>query len=237
MDVKNLMVKEEAQALDKRADGEHSLLDSPGIMEEENPRSLINIAPKGLPDLIESLPQGYLERSERELRKVVPEDPVLNQLRIAFWKEYDAAQGQMRNMLWTNIAQMMQRPSAMIAVYFHNPQTLSYILCPPTNYNVFLEEAHAFSLDKIRRILDLPLVDEDGKVNVKLGELQLKAAAFIDLRVQGGFLQKSVHAELGMGTDQVKKLAKDLSSDELDKKIKELEQRKAQQGVIDVEPS
>lgn len=238
MDVKNIMVREAADALERRNASDHSLVDSPGILEADNPRSLINIAPKGVDTLIDRLPTEYLEKSERELRNLVPQDPMLNQLRIAFWKEYDAAQGQVRNMLWANIAQMMQRPSMMLAVYFHTPQTLAYILCPPVSYDVFLEEAHAFSLDKIRRILDLPEMTEDGEVNTKVVELKLKAAAFIDLRVQGGFLQKSVHKEIGVSTQQVEKLARDLSSSELDAKIKELEHKKAQAGVvIDVEPT
>lgn len=242
MDVKNLMVKEAADALEQRDASDHSLIDSPGILEPNNPRSLVNIAPKGVPELLDRLPIEYLEKTEKELLRFVPQDPTLNQLRIAFWKEYDAAQSQMRTMLWANISQMMQRPSMSLAKYFHIPQAFAYILCPPVSYNVFLEEAHAHSLNKIREILDLPVINEEGKVDAKVAEIKLKAAAFIDLRVQGGFLQKSVKAEVKypqVGLQDVEKMAKQLSSDELDAKIKELEQKKMQQGVVDVdvEPS
>jgi hypothetical protein len=90
-------------------------------------------------------------------------------------------------------------------------------------------------MSRIREILDLPLRDEDGKVNPKVGELILKAAAFLDLRTHGGFLQKSVHAEVGIGLNSVKKLADELSLEEIDKKIKELESA-GQAGAIDVTP-
>jgi hypothetical protein len=229
------MVREAADALSTKAPGDHSLLDSPGIMDPENPRSLINIAPKGVAELMREMNQDLLHKSERQLKMIVADDPMLNRLRIAFWKEYDAAQSQMRNMLWSNISRLMQARPVYFAAYFHRQEILAYILCPPASYDAFLEEALSHGMSRIREILDLPLRDEDGKVNPKVGELILKAAAFLDLRTHGGFLQKSVHAEVGIGLNSVKKLADELSLEEIDKKIKELESA-GQAGAIDVTP-
>jgi hypothetical protein len=195
--------------------GNQCLIDTPGIVEKDNPRSLINIAPTGVAKLLEELDSSWIEMSEKQLKQHVPDDPQLNRLRIAFWKEYDAAQSQLRPMMWA-----------------HNSAMLAYILCPPVSYDVFLEEALSFGMTRIREILNLPLHDENGKVNAKVGELILKAAAFLDLRTHGGFLQKSVHAEVGMGVGSIKKLADQLSIEEINKKIAELEST----GVVDVTP-
>jgi hypothetical protein len=212
--------------------GEHSLLDTPGIISPDNPRSLLNIAPKGVADLMSRLDRKWFEISERRLKEMVPDDPTLNRLRIAFWKEYDAAQSQMRGMMWSNISRLMQARPVAFSMYFHKQEILAYILCPPVSYDAFLEEALSHGMSRIREILDLPLRDEDGKVNAKVGELILKAAAFLDLRTHGGFLQKSQHVDVGITLGSVQKLAKELSMDEIDKKIKELEST----GVVDVTP-
>jgi len=227
-----VMVIEAADALGQRAPGEHSLLDTNGILDESNPRSLLSIAPRGVADLIGKLPPEWLKRPESVLVRMVQVEPQLNRLRIAFWKEYDHAQSQMRGMLWANISRLVQRPSVSIADYFHNHATLAYILCPPASYDVFLEEALSHGMGRIREILDLPLTDENGRVNAKVGELILKAAAFLDLRTHGGFLQKSAHVEVGIGVNQMKKFSEQMSIADIDKKIKELENV----GTIDVEP-
>lgn len=232
MDLKHEMVRDAADALSTKAPGEHSLLDSPGIIDPENPRSLINIAPKGVADLMGRLDKKYYAMSEKQLKTLLSDDPTLNRLRISFWKEYDAAQSQMRDMLWSNISRLMQARPISFSAYFHRPEILAYILCPPASYDAFLEEALSHGMSRIREILDLPLRDENGRVNAKVGELILKAAAFLDLRTHGGFLQKSVHAEVGLGLNSIKKLADQLSIEEIDKKIKELESV----GVVDVTP-
>lgn len=219
------LVNEEAQALESRAPGDHSLLDTPGIMEKENPRSLLSIAPKGVGALMEKLDPVWLKRSESQLKILVPQDPQLNRLRIAFWKEYDHAQSQMRPMLWANIGRLVQRPSVSLADYFHRADTFAYILCPPASYDVFLEEALSHGMTRIREILDLSLYDPSGRVNPKIGELILKAAAFLDLRTHGGFLQKSAHLEVGVTQGQMTKFADNLSLDEINKKIRELEMK------------
>lgn len=229
-DVDVELVIEEADALDQRAPGDHSLIDTPGILEESNPRSLLNIAPKGVGALMREMNPMWLSYSEKELKGKVPDDPQLNRLRIAFWKEYDHAQSQMRQMLWANIGRLVQRPSISLADYFHRQETLAYILCPPASYDAFLEEALSHGMSRIREILDLPIKDGDGRVNPKVGELILKAAAFLDLRTHGGFLQKSAHVEAKITHGDVKQFAEKLSLEELDKKIKELEMKKGQDG-------
>jgi len=223
MDIEHETIREAEIILSTKEPGDHSLADTEGILKKDNPRSLMNIAPQGVSELLEKMDPKLLQLSERELKLRVPEDPQLNRLRIAFWKEYDNAQSQMRGMLWNNISRFLQLRPVSYTKYFHNPQTMAYILCPPASYDVFLEESLSHGMTRIREILDLPLRDEDGKVNPKVGELILKAAAFLDLRAHGGFLQKSVHAEVGMSVGGMKKLANELSLEEIDKKIKELE--------------
>lgn len=219
--------------------GDHTALDTPGMLESKNPRSIINIAPEGMKELIEKLPREFLEMSERRLHEVVDPDPMLNRVRLAFWKEYDIAQGEIRKMGWLGVTKMVQRPSVMLKRMMEDPLKLAWILCPPANYDVFLEEAIQHGMTRIREILDLSLQKEDGSIDTRVGELILKATAFIDLRRHGGFVQKQVNVDLGSGITerQMKNVAEQINIEDISKKIELLESelgRKHKKDVIDV---
>lgn len=230
----------EERQLQKNNVGDHSPLDTPGAFESENPRSLINIAPTGLREMIADLPINYLTLSERSLYNLAKPDPMLNRLRIAFWKEFENAQASVSDMNWVGITKMIQRPSIMIRKLLEDQHKLAWVLCPPVSYDVFLQEALSHGMDRIREILDLPLRNDEGKVDAKVAELILKAAAFLDLRRHGGFVQKSVNMDIGVGMSerQARNFGEKVTIEDISHKIKQLEQElgmeKEQAGVIDV---
>lgn len=229
------VVHEAATALEEQTTySQRALMDDVKLMDPDNPRGLWKIAPPGLANLMKDLSEKWFSLSEEDLLKRVGSNPSLNRVRIAFWKEYDRAQEEQRQMRWADISRMVQMPTWALSDMFHKDLHLAYVLCPVASYDAFLEEALSHGMRRIREILDLPLSDENGKVNPKTGELILKAAAFLDMRMHGGFLQKSMNLEARteIGLQHVQKLARELNMDEIDKKIRELE---ANTDVIDVE--
>jgi hypothetical protein len=119
-------------------------------------------------------------------------------------------------------------PTPMITKRLREQIMLAFIMCPPVTYDTFLTEALDKGLSRLREILDLPLHKADGTVDTRVADLHVKVTAFIDMRKNGGIVQKTMNLNVDAKTSlgEVKKMAKDLSVEELDRKIKQLEERK-----------
>jgi hypothetical protein len=65
---------------------------------------------------------------------------------------------------------------------------LEYLLRPPTELQVMWEELLYTSTMKIREILEMQVVDENGKANPKIMDLQLKTFMYLSDRRRGHVL-------------------------------------------------
>ena len=197
-----------------------------GPFDREDPRSLISIMPREARATLDETPALWLTMDEHEIVKLVKPTPLLQQIRSAFWLEYDAAQSTHTKMTLKGVILHMgsSSPSLLVKDALTNTKKLAFILHPPLHYDTLIAESLSHGLRRIQEILDLPLVDQDGKIDHKSAELILKATAFLDIRKNGMPTQRTEMKQLTVNVTK-----KDLAAlnghkpHELDQKIRQLE--------------
>lgn len=152
-----------------------------------------------------------------------------NRLRLAFWLEYDRAQQDHKHMEMSAVYSGVCSRSLFYAQYLDDPERVAWLLCPPVDYTMKIQEALDFGTDRMREILAMDPHDAKGRPNVKLMELQAKIWALMDQRIKGAYTQRIEQRSLSLTvktTDkQVAQAAMENSMDALDRRIKELDRR------------
>lgn len=179
----------------------------------------------------------YFTLDEKTLYKRLKEEgyqptPTDNRLRLSFWLEYDRAQASGKGMVISNILAGICTRDYFYGPYLSKSYKVAWILCPPTDYVTKISEALDFGLDQLREVLDLPILDEKGRINVKLGELKAKIVAMLDARKHGAVVQrveqKNMNLNIATSDNQVAKMALSGTMEDLQKRMKELERRERQ---------
>lgn len=197
-----------------------------GPFDRSNPRSLINIAPREIVDiLLEKVPLDLLYMSETELEDKLRPGPVIQRIRIAFWKEYEKAQSEIRKMQFSKIALELGQPSLFLLRTLKDPEKLAVVLCPVTSYDNFLEESLMAGLKRLRSIVEMPLFDHNGRPDHKTMDIVLKTVAFLDMRKNGGIVQRQLQVNVNKSTQNA--VLNNVSLEELDEKIRQLESGKS----------
>lgn len=215
--------------LDLERKGLRALLDrndedlAGGPFDRYDPRALINIAPLEVVDvLLHKMPVNLLYMTEAELDLELRPTADLQKLRIAFWKEYEMAQSALRRMTINNISHYLGYGSLSVTKALKNPQMLAVVLCPITSYDNFLEEALMAGAKRLREIINMKLFNDVGEPDHKTMEIVLKAVAFLDMRKHGGIVQKH---QIAMTKQSQNKLVGNATIDEIDAKIRQLEEK------------
>lgn len=176
-------------------------------------RSLYNIAPEGIRDMLQEdkvLPQ-LLKMDEKALKKMLKPSAILSRIRIAFWKEYERAQIMKSNMRIDNCYRGICTREFFMDAVARNVQAVAWILRPTTNYVVAMEEALNHGIERMREILDFPLWEmkevksKDGQrrqkkmPNYETAKLVLKTVQMLDTRVKGASVQR-VHQRIDISS-------------------------------------
>lgn len=200
-----------------------------GPYDKNNNRSLYSIMPKEARRVFEEMPISLLTMDESHLEPIVKPTPYMNQLRTAFWQEYDAAQSSDTNMTLKGIQTYMgsSSPSILLREYVGDAKCLAWILIPPVHYDSLVDEALARGLRRIQQIIDLPMMKPDGEIDHKAIELVMKATAFLDMRRNGMPTQKQEIKQLNVNVTRadMRKLGSHTRPEELDRQILELERK------------
>jgi hypothetical protein len=209
------------------------------LWDRTNERSVLNLVPPGTANLMIEAGRAKPELftlDERTLWKTLRAEestpsPTDNRLRLAFWAEYDRAQGSNDRMNMNAVfGGICTRP--IFDKYLSHPEKMAWMLCPPALYMTVMEEALSFGIERIRDILEIDVVRTvKGKevVDVKLGELQAKIVAMLELRVKGAVAtkieQRNMNLNINTSDKQVAKAAMGGSMADIQKRLKELERR------------
>jgi len=197
-----------------------------GPFDETEARSLISIMPPEAKKTLYRSPAFYFKLPEHELQRQIKPTPRLNQIRMAFWREYDAAQSAMGKMTLKGIISFLGNlPTFYVREALTTPNQLAWVLCPPVSYENTLEEALQRGLQRVNEILDISLHDEDGRFDKGRAELLLKAVAFLDVRKHGMPTQRIQQHQI-QEVSVTRRDAKQLGGarvEDLDQKIKRLE--------------
>jgi len=196
-------------------------------------RAIINLVPpqvqsamldsaKRRPDLFNLDEKSLYKTLKQEECTPTPTD---NRLRLAFWMEYDRAQTTVKDMVMTNVVSGVCTRDYFYGNYLKHPEKISWLLCPIVSYEVKMREALDFGIDRLRDILELPYIDEKGRINTKILDLQAKIISMLDQRVKGSVLQKNMNLNV-MTTDKVvAEMALGSTMGDLDTRIRELQAR------------
>jgi hypothetical protein len=200
--------------------------------DKENPRHVLNLVPEAVRNAMERIPAEFLAMDEDELEARAPRQKwtlVDRRLRTAFWIEYARAQDTGSNMQISNVFNGTCSRNYFYGTIMENKIKLAYLMRPPADYTIAMEESLNFGVARLREILDFPLwaKDKDGieRPDVKVAEVILKTVTLIDQRVKGAVIQrieqKNLNVNMGAkGTQE----AEAISVDEIDRKLAELSQ-------------
>ena len=176
------------------------------IQQLEEPRSFINLLPESMKKSVMSISEDMVNQDEDTLLKLLEEryaykpTASVEALRTNFWMEHDRVA--------TTRNEVMNQTNVYLGVisreHFHNlcssgTHVLAYILCRPPEYEAVMKGLLNLSTRRIRDVLNIPLQKADGSIqDAKIIELVLKAAAMVDLRAKGGYVQRSETKNLTM---------------------------------------
>ena len=211
-----------------------------GPLSKSDPRSIFNLSPRELQVFLDAhVTELDLEQTEESYVTThgITPDPLVNRIRIEFWREYDRAQSQLRKIELSNIALGTGTPTNRVLSLLSKRHNICWVLIPPGTYENFLDEALQFGLTRLRKdILGANLyttvIDKAGDAHTvmdhKAAELLLKAVAFLDMRKHGGIVSKNLHV-IKSANDLKGVIPSMTSIEDIDKRIKELEQK----GIVD----
>ena len=209
-------------------------------------RSLINIVPPGFAASIlkahQEKPEWFGE-TEHTLYKVLRREklqpnPSDNRIRMKFWMEYDLAQSECRRINLQNVIAGICSEQYFREKYTKEPSKVAWMLTPPANYLVVTEEALQVGLETLRAYIEEPAISESGKIDTKVAEIQFKIVAFLDNRVKGAVVQKTMNLHAAVPKSKIEAVSEERSMEALDKRLKAIEDRRRKaQGQIVNEPT
>jgi hypothetical protein len=177
----------------------------------------------------ESIYAMTLEQLEKKLDRGEGVDVAISRIRIAFWLEFER---HFRTGIAFNMSAVyggVMNLKAFSRDILGNSYVLAYVISPPPSYSIVMDEMLHFGLQLQREILRIPH-GRGKELNVKLLGLKNNIVEGIHNRIKGLPVAKSLHLSSHVpngGESQ----EKPIDVNELDKKIKELEE-----APIDVKP-
>lgn len=203
-------------------------------IDESNQDSVINMVPPGVAEkiLAHALEcKELFEMDEHTLSKYLRDTgrhPTVTdyRLRMKFWMEYDSVMDAGKKLMrMEHVVAGVCHKSYFYGQYLSNKYKCAWLLCPPATYQVKAQEALAFGLEQLRDILEQPHTLANGKTDARLGELKAKIVAMLDVRVNGAVVQKTLSLNVNSTPGQLKKEREGASMEDLQRELKELEQR------------
>lgn len=197
------------------------------LTDATHPKSIVNLLPSYIANFVKAVPEALHSLSEEDLKREGRCDIVESRLRQAFWMEYDRASFRNSKMNVASIYGGVCNKSYFREVCA-NSYKLAYVLRPPTNYKVALQELLTLGVEQLREILTTPNFDDQGKFNATLAGQKLKIMDTVFQRTIGAVVQKVEQKNLNVNVETEVK--------DVETQIAELENRiqQSQGRLIDV---
>ena len=158
----------------------------------EQTRSMINLVPKDIRAKILDIPEEKLVITERKLRAKVNPTETVELLRFSFWREYAEVQdNHLQGMRIGNIVFGICSRQYFYRDILENENALLWIIKPPLQYNVLLDQLLWQGFERLKEILDLPIV-QDGKINNQTVMRITQVFEKLDNRRNGGLRNRSI---------------------------------------------
>lgn len=170
------------------------------IKQLEDPNSLVNSLPEDMRVAVLSIDDKYINQTEEDmlvlLRRHAGYRPTatLEALRNNFWMEYDRVQGNKKEkvMVMANVYFGVCSREYFSKMCHEENHLLAYVLTRSPEYEAVQAGMLSLATRRVRDILNIPIKKRDGSLqDPKIIELVLKAAAMVDLRNKGGYINRS----------------------------------------------
>ena len=208
------------------------------------PKSLINLTSTACAEMMIEAGRkrpDLLGVDERTLIKLLREEkasptPTDNRLRIAFWMEYERAHANNAKMEMTAVFDGVCTKGYFYNVYLACAPKVAWLVCQPSSYDKYAQEAINFGLEQLRDVLELPHAryDEDGKlidVNLKLAELKAKIIFGLEARHKGAVIQRVEQKNMNLHISSTDKTLSDAAMggtmEDIDRRLAEIRRRQA----------
>jgi hypothetical protein len=195
------------------------------IYSEEGERSLLELLPTAVATQAKAIPAEFFDLTEQQIKKMITWTPTIERLRIAFWMEHERAVRKQETMNMANVYSGLVQWGYFKNKFITNSFNLLYMLTPPVNYDLAMEEALVFGIEQIRDILAAPHIDDNGNINTKVAKLKVELVKELADRRKGKTVSRmqiqthNTNLELTGGQDQ----QPDRSVEELEAEVKALE--------------
>lgn len=198
----------------------------------DNPKSLVNLLPSYVSNAVQAIPDEFFLLGEEELTKVARVTPTDNLLRVSFWEEYRRATRTSTKMVMSNVYGGLCTKRWFDQVVL-NSYKLTFMITPPKEVQVVLENLLLVGLEEMEKILKAPLVHETGKFagefNGKLAHVKVQVFELLLDRRRGQVATKSevITKNLNVNVDKTAEVNRNeaVSLADIDKRIAELEGR------------
>lgn len=166
------------------------------ILGVDNPKSVFNLVPGQLQRYMKVIPQDVWMMTPDEMEAEEKVRPMDAQLRVAFWLEYERAHRTNSQMRMTDIYKGICSRTLFANHVISNSFRLAYILTPPAEYRIVMQEMLDLGLKQLREFLreEHSYIDENGVrlVDAKVAAVKLKAVEMLSNRLQGMPVHRSM---------------------------------------------
>lgn len=204
-----------------------------------NPDALINKLPQRLVPIFhrvrDKLPRTLLA-DEPDVRRYCDPTERDERVRLSFWDEYNASTACGKRMSLQSIITGCCSWESWITAYEPHDKRMLWIFTPPASYVGMMRQILYKGTERLLEIMNLPMLTEDGKVDVKVANLVLRAWQLADMRVKGAVTQKvqieqkSMNLNLNSNTDeavnQMRSRMSEMSIDDLESLERRIEKAK-----------
>lgn len=178
--------------------------DEIAIIEDDNEQSVYALMPTSIQAALSAVPEAVWELPFAELSRKAKPSVEYKKLRLSFWLEYERAVRNGNNINFHNVAKGIMNPTHFMKSIAADFYKLAYIMTPPEDYRVNLEEMLILALEEERRILEQPLINtqtyisKKGEIinkevfDTKLADLKHKIRESLYTRIFGAPVQRTL---------------------------------------------
>ena len=198
------------------------------LYEGDNPDSLVNRLPHRLVPIFERVRQKLprtLLAEEPDVRRYCTPNERDDRVRLSFWDEYNASTSIGKRMSLASIITGCVSWESWVTTYEPNDKRMLWIFTPPASYVHLMRQILHRGTERLLEIMNLPMINDEGKVDAKVANLVLRAWQLADMRVKGAVTQKV----------QIEQKSMNLNLNTTDNAVHQLRQQVSGMGLEDLE--
>jgi hypothetical protein len=180
-------------------------INAASVFNREDPDSLVNrtsdVLLAGLLRIEQNRSaKALMKKPEKYLRESFKPSPEATRLRISFWEEYARAVEYGGVMSVRRVYAGIVTAETFDEDYLGDDMQLAYLVNIPPLYHRAVQEILLTGIERLRDIIELPLIDSKGRVQTGVVAGILKAVDMLDKRIHGANLQRvAVHSHHTQG--------------------------------------